>query len=226
MIRSPRSSRSRMYWPTSPASATSSSILRTRVGAPPCNGPERAPTAADMAEPQSAPVDATMRPVKVEALAPCSAAETSRSPPRARGAGRPRRASEAESVQRRCRQRRPRRREPGLRRAPTGRRGRSCRRKGGRDLEVRHGAAGARRKLDVLGSGHARLEGIVDEETPDLLVGHLPHELLDVDPAIAEGAAFPVRLGDLRLEGDDPLEPWLEVVHAANLPGTLGTKPR
>ena len=34
----------------------------------------------------------------------------------------------------------------------------------------------------------------------------------------SEGATFPVRLGDLGLEGDDAFEPWLEVAH---LPGNL-----
>ena len=38
-------------------------------------------------------------------------------------------------------------------------------------------------------------------------------ELLDVDPPIAEGAALPIGLGDLGLDGDDALEARLEVVH-------------
>ena len=41
----------------------------------------------------------------------------------------------------------------------------------------------------------------------------MPDELLDVDPAIAERAPFAVGLGDLRLDGDDALQTWLEVVH-------------
>ena len=50
-------------------------MCSTRLGAPPCSGPERAPTAADMAAATSAPVDATTRAVNVEAFMPCSAAE-------------------------------------------------------------------------------------------------------------------------------------------------------
>src|SRR6185503_3309413 len=65
--------------------------------------------------------------------------------------------------------------------------------------------------VDVLGARHARLEAVVHEEPPDLLVGHMADELLDVDPAIAERAAFLVGLGDLGLEGDDALQARLEV---------------
>ena len=43
-------------------------------------------------------------------------------------------------------------------------------------------------------------------------------ELLDVDAAVAERAAVAVGLGDLRLEGDDALEAWLEVGHARTVP--------
>ena len=45
------------------------------MGAPPCSGPESAPTPADSAAATSAPVEATTRAVKVEAFIPCSAAE-------------------------------------------------------------------------------------------------------------------------------------------------------
>jgi hypothetical protein len=38
-------------------------------------------------------------------------------------------------------------------------------------------------------------------------------ELLDVDAAIAENAAFAVGLGDLGLDGDDAFEARLEVGH-------------
>ena len=44
--------------------------------------------------------------------------------------------------------------------------------------------------------------------------GTLPDEILDVDAAVAELAAFVVRLGDLRLERDDAGEAWAELVHA------------
>ena len=60
----------------SPVAATASSIGRTCAGAPPCRRPESVPTADDSAAAQSAPVDAAMRAVNVEALRPCSAAET------------------------------------------------------------------------------------------------------------------------------------------------------
>ncbi len=55
--------------------ATSSSIVSTRDGAPPCKGPLSAPTAALSAAATSAPVEATTRAVNVEAFIPCSAAE-------------------------------------------------------------------------------------------------------------------------------------------------------
>ena len=73
--RSPRSSACETQRPASPARSTSSSIFSTREGAPPCSGPDSAPTAADSAAAQSAPVDATTRATNVEALMPCSAAE-------------------------------------------------------------------------------------------------------------------------------------------------------
>ena len=46
--------------------------------------------------------------------------------------------------------------------------------------------------------------------------GNLAGELLDVDAPVAERGAFLVRLGDLRLEGDDALEP--QVRGGAHLP--------
>ena len=55
--------------------ATSSSIGITYAGAPPCSGPESAPTADESEAPQSAPVEATIRAVKVDALRPCSAVQ-------------------------------------------------------------------------------------------------------------------------------------------------------
>jgi hypothetical protein len=50
-------------------------MLSTRAGAPPCSGPDIAPTAPDSAAATSAPVEAITRAVKVEAFMPCSAAE-------------------------------------------------------------------------------------------------------------------------------------------------------
>ena len=55
--------------------ATASSIGSTRAGAPPWSGPESAPTADDSAAAASAPVEATIRAVNVDAFSPCSAAE-------------------------------------------------------------------------------------------------------------------------------------------------------
>src|SRR5919205_168438 len=75
MIRLRASSVSRTHFAGSPLAATSSSIGFTYAGAPPCNGPDRAPTADDSAAPQSAPVEATTRAVNVDALRPCSAVQ-------------------------------------------------------------------------------------------------------------------------------------------------------
>jgi hypothetical protein len=53
------------------------------------------------------------------------------------------------------------------------------------------------------------LELTVHEQPPDLLEGDRAHELLDVDAAVAQRAAFLVGLGDLGGKGDDALEPSL-----------------
>ena len=188
MIRSPRSSRSRTYWAASPVSATSSSILRTRVGAPPCSGPESEPTAADIAAAQSAPVEATMRAVKVDAL---SAVLGGRDPVGvdrlAHAAGRPRLASARRK--RSAAVSRPRDLSSGDAVAPSPRRGLGddrdhrgrepreivarlrCRSMSiellqaplaasarGRGLEVGHRAAGRRRRARRLGARHPGLE--------------------------------------------------------------------
>ena len=79
-------------------------------------------------------------------------------------------------------------------------------------LEVGGRLAGQARGLVGLGVRHLRLEVVVDEEAPDVLVRVVADELLDVDAAVAERAALAVGLGDLRLDGDDALEPGLEVV--------------
>src|SRR5262249_29872630 len=57
---------------------------------------------------------------------------------------------------------------------------------------------------------------VVDEQSPDVLVWVVADELLDVDAAVAERAALAVRLGDLRLDGDDAFESRLEVVVTAH----------
>ena len=77
---------------------------------------------------------------------------------------------------------------------------------GQRRLQVHARVAGAHRERVRLGRRQAGVVGAVHEQAPDLLEGHLAHELLDVHSAVAESAALLVRLGDLGLEGDDPLE--------------------
>src|SRR5688572_25869190 len=96
---------------------------------------------------------------------------------------------------------------------------------GSRRLQVGHDPARADGQRNILGPGHARLEAVVDQEAPDLLVRHLPHELLDVDAAVAESAALLVGLRDLRLEGDDAFEPRLEVVAHPSLSISTRTVP-
>ena len=76
MSRSPESSSFLTYAVASPVFSTSSIIVRTRAGAPPCSGPDMAPTAPDRAAATSAPVEAMTRAVNVDAFMPCSAAET------------------------------------------------------------------------------------------------------------------------------------------------------
>src|SRR5204862_3296612 len=73
--------------------------------------------------------------------------------------------------------------------------------------------AAQRSRLVRLGMWHLGVDVVVDEQSPDLLVGDVADELLDVDSAVAKGAALAVRLGDLGLDGDDALEPRLEVIH-------------
>ena len=75
MMRLPASRVSPTHFSGSPMAATSSSIGFTYAGAPPCSGPESAPTADDSAAPQSAPVEAVTRAVKVDAFRPCSAVQ-------------------------------------------------------------------------------------------------------------------------------------------------------
>ena len=50
-------------------------MVSTRDGAPPCSGPDSAPIPEEMQAAASAPVEATIRAVNVEAFMPCSAAE-------------------------------------------------------------------------------------------------------------------------------------------------------
>ena len=64
---------------------------------------------------------------------------------------------------------------------------------------------------------HLRVDVVVDEQAPHVLVGDLPDERLDVDTAIAERAALAIRLHDLGLDGDDAFEARFEVVVAAHV---------
>ena len=59
-----------------------------------------------------------------------------------------------------------------------------------------HGSAG----------GRPGQEGAVHEQSPDLLEGHVPDEVLDVDAPVAERAALLVGLGDLGRKRDHALE--------------------
>ena len=208
----------------------------TCAGAPPWSGPESVPIAADIAAPASAPVEAATRAVNVEAFSPCSAVQiqyvsiavTCRgsASPRQRSRNRsaavfppattssgtesvvavgdPRgtrddrhdlRGEAAEVVPRLLV------RDLGeLAEAPDTREPRDL------GLCVRRRVARQRGRLVRVRLGHARLEALVDEEPPDLLVGDVPDELLDVDAAVAERATFAIRLGDLRLDRDDAFE--------------------
>src|SRR4028118_588011 len=60
---------------------------RTREGAPPCSGPDMAPTAADRLAAASAPGDATTRAVNGEAFMPCSAPDGPAGSPGCAGRG-------------------------------------------------------------------------------------------------------------------------------------------
>ena len=87
------------------------------------------------------------------------------------------------------------------------------------DLGLRIGRRAPRegRRLVRIRLRHARLEALVDEEAPDLLVRNVADELLDVDAAVPERATLAIRLGDLRLDRDDAFESRLEVRDLAHL---------
>src|SRR5439155_24818290 len=83
---------------------------------------------------------------------------------------------------------------------------------------VRRSVAGQARGLVRLGIGHTRFDAFLHEQAPDLLVWEVPDDLFDIHPAIAKRQTFAVRLGDLRLEGDDAFLAWLAIAHPhANL---------
>ena len=85
-------------------------------------------------------------------------------------------------------------------------------REGGLDVDAH--VAGVDRDRERLGRREAGVELVVDQQAPDVAEGDAADEVLDVDAAVAQRAAFLVRLGDLGLEGDDALEAGDEVRHA------------
>ncbi len=62
----------------------------------------------------------------------------------------------------------------------------------------------------------SRLERLVDQQPPHLLERIAADELLDVDPAVAEGTALAIGLRDLGLERNNALEAGLEVARGAH----------
>src|SRR2546423_57393 len=82
-----------------------------------------------------------------------------------------------------------------------------------RALNVHADIAGMDGDREGLGGREAGVERAVDQEPPDVAEGDAPDEILDVDTAVAECAAFLVRFGDLRLERYDSFEPGYEVGH-------------
>jgi hypothetical protein len=84
-------------------------------------------------------------------------------------------------------------------------------------LEVGRRVAGQALRLVRLGIGHPRLEVLVDEQSPDLLVRHLADELLDVDAPVPERTALAVGLRNLGLDRHDAFEAGLELVHRAGI---------
>ena len=200
-----------------------------------------APTAPEIEAATSAPVEAMTRAVNVEAFMPCSAAETKyastalyvlgvRLAAPADHEALDHRARLVDAVLRDHRQAEPagglrdeRHRhhgdvgevlaglviidvEQGLQ--PPGRR-----EGGDGGLDVDADVAGVDRDRERLRRRQPRVELGVDQQAPHLAVRHPTDEVLDVHPAVAQGAAFAVGLGDLRLEGDDTLEPWDELRH-------------
>src|SRR5215211_3204685 len=66
--------------------------------------------------------------------------------------------------------------------------------------------ARAHRECVRLGGRQPGIERAVHEQAPDLLEGHLADEVLDVDTAVAQGAALFVGLRYRRPKGDYSLE--------------------
>ena len=73
-------------------------------------------------------------------------------------------------------------------------------------LHVDADVAGVHRQRERLGRGEPGVELVVDQQPPHVSERDAPHEVGDVDPAVAQRTALPVGFGDLGLEGDDTLE--------------------
>ena len=83
-------------------------------------------------------------------------------------------------------------------------------------LDIDTDVTGVHGDREGLGRRQTWVELVVDEESPHVAVGHPTDEVLDVDAAVAQGAAFFVWLGNLGLEGDDTLESRHEVRHVVH----------
>ena len=221
--------------------ATSSSIGITYAGAPPCSGPDSAPTADDSAAPQSAPVDAITRAVNVEAFSPCSAVQIQyvsialtcfgSASPRQRSRNfsatvEPRATTSSEAGSTAVGDGGGARDDPHhLRREPTEVLARLlvrdlvqlaelplAREPGGLGLEVGRGVAGQLLELARLGVRHRRLEVVVDQQPPDVLVRVAARRAPRCrSPRYRSDPPVELGLGDLGLDGDDALETRLEV---------------
>ena len=80
---------------------------------------------------------------------------------------------------------------------------------GQRGLDVDPDVAGVHRDRERLGRRQAGAELAVDQQRPDVAERDVADQVLDVDAAVAQGAAVLVRLGDLGLERDDAFEAGL-----------------
>ena len=80
-------------------------------------------------------------------------------------------------------------------------------------LHVDADVAGVDRDVVRLGRRQAGVVGAVDQQAPDVLERDAPDDVLDVDAAVAQRGPFLVGLGDLGLEGDDALEPVVDLGH-------------
>ena len=95
-----------------------------------------------------------------------------------------------------------------------------------RGLHVDPDVAGVHRDRERLGRRQARAELAVDQQRPDVAEGDLADQVLDVDAAVAQGAAVLVGFGDLGLEGDDAFQAGYEVVGHLACSSARGTRAR